>query len=126
PAGERLTVGMQSDRVFKVAWPASTTPQAPDGSGTSPVSLCGYSLTNVAVSPRYLKVYDKSSAPVVGTDSPKLTIDVPASGSRQSAPLFRAARFQFGLWISVSVNPLDSDNTAPSAADVLVTVLWTP
>ncbi len=112
---------LTSDKQFKVSWPANTTPQAPDGSGTTAITLAGYSLTTTVASARYVKFYDKASAPTVGTDSPKRTILVPASGHVQ-ASFPRGILFALGLWVSVTTVATDADNTAPAANDVLVTV----
>jgi hypothetical protein len=116
---------LQSDRQFKVSWPANTTPQAPDGSGAAAVTLAGYSLTNTAVAARFVKFYDKATAPTVGTDIPKRTVQVPASG-QVAASFWRGILFKLGLWVSVTNVATDADNTAPTAGDVLVTVDWQP
>jgi hypothetical protein len=112
---------LQSDKQFKVSWPANTTPQAPDGSGAVAVTLAGYSLTTTVASIRFVKFFDKAVAPTVGTDVPKRTIQVPASGHIQ-ASFPRGIIFLLGLWVTVTTVALDSDATAPAANDVLVTV----
>jgi hypothetical protein len=37
-------------------------------------------MTNSATTPRHVKLYDKATAPVIGTDVPSKTIMIPASG----------------------------------------------
>jgi hypothetical protein len=115
-----------SDQQFKVSWPANTTPQAPDGSGTTAISLTGYSLTNTAASARSVKFYDLATAPTVGTTVPKRTVTLAASGGHIAVSFVRGIIFKQGLWISVTQNAGDSDNTAPAANDVLVTVDFQP
>jgi len=41
----------------------------------------GLSITNSVASARYFKLYNKASAPTVGTDTPVLTLGVPANGT---------------------------------------------
>jgi hypothetical protein len=112
---------LQSDKQFKVSWPANTTPQAPDGSGSSTVSLCGYTIANSAGTARAVKFYDKATAPTVGTDVPKRTVVV-AAGATVQIGFARGKLFLLGLWVAVTVNAPDSDNTAPAAGDVLLSV----
>jgi hypothetical protein len=112
-----------SDNQFRANWPANTTPQAPDASGAVSVSLCGFGLTNTAAAARFVKFYDKATAPVVGTDAPKRTIEVGA-GLSLYAEFSRGKLFKLGMWVSVTVNAADADNTAPAAGDVLMTVDW--
>ncbi len=110
-----------NDHQFKVSWPANTTPQAVDGFGNLPATLCGYALANLAVAARFVKFYDKATAPVVGTDVPKRTVELPAS-TMLAADFFRGKEFKLGLWVTVTNLGTDADNTAPAANDVLVTV----
>jgi hypothetical protein len=46
-------------------------------------------VTNVTASVKYLKIYNKASAPVVGTDVPFMTIALPVSNSPFGHPLCR-------------------------------------
>jgi hypothetical protein len=112
---------LQGDKQFKASWPANTTPQAPDGSGAAAVTLGGYTLTNTNAAARSVKFYDKASAPTVGTDVPKRTVTVPATSTLEKT-FPRGVNFLAGLWISVTVNPADTDTNAPGAGDLLVTV----
>jgi hypothetical protein len=113
---------LNSDLQYKTSLPANTTPVAPDGAGTSEITLGGYSLTNTATAARYLKWFDKASAPVVGTDVPLRTVAVPASGGHVAISFHRGILFKLGMWVTVTVNGADTDNTAPAANDVLLTV----
>ena len=111
----------QGDSQFKVSWPSNTTPQAPDGSGTTRATLCGFTVENNAAASRAVKFYDKASSPTVGTDIPKRTVIVPA-GQTFVAEFRRGKTFQSGLWVSVTVNAADADATAPTAGDIILTV----
>ena len=110
-----------NDLQFKASWPGNTTPQAPDGSGAKPETLCGYAITNTAASARSVKFYDSATSPTVGTTVPKRTIEV-AAGATAVADFLRGKQFVEGLWVAVTANPADTDNTAPTAGDVILTV----
>jgi hypothetical protein len=112
---------LQSDKQYKVSWAGNTTPLAPDGTGNTAASLCGYALTNTASSARHVKFYDKASAPSVGTDVPKRTVSL-AANTTQEIDFIRGKLFLSGLWVSVTTGVADTDNSAPTANDVLVTV----
>jgi len=71
--------------------------------------------TNAAV--RYLKLYDKATAPTVGTDSPEMTIALPAT-STVSIPFAEGQRFLLGLGLATTVGIADSDVAAVGANDV--------
>lgn len=71
---------------------------------------------NAAV--RYLKIYDKATAPTVGTDVPKLTIAIGASGvfsHHLQAPL----AFANGIAYAMTTGAADADATAVGAGDIL-------
>ena len=75
---------------------------------------------NVAAYAVYIKFYDKATAPVVGTDVPVLTVQIPAG-----APgLFNPAEpvyFLNGMAYAVTKLPADSDTTAVLASDLIFT-----
>lgn len=64
----------------------------------------------------YLKLYDKATAPTVGTDTPRMTIHLPASASFQ---------FDFDMYFSAGIGfaltgaAADADTTALVAGDIL-------
>lgn len=72
---------------------------------------------NAAAAVRYIKLYDKATAPTVGTDTPKLTLAVPAS-----APFnIDLAGFPFALGIGFGIvtGAADNSTAAPVAGDIL-------
>jgi hypothetical protein len=83
-------------------------------------------LNNTAAAARSVKFFDIAVAPTMGTTVPKITITLAASGGMSSVSFPRGVNFTAGLWVSVTNNAGDSDNTAPTANDVLVTVFWQP
>jgi hypothetical protein len=116
---------LQGDKQFRVNWPNNTTPVAPDGAGTSAVTLAGFGITNTAAAARFVRFYDVSSAPTVGTTAPKRVIEVGA-GLSLYMDFARGKNFLNGLWMSVTTLAADTDTTAPAAGDILATVDYQP
>jgi hypothetical protein len=89
------------------------------GAGT----VFGWYLANNAASSRFVKFYNKLTAPTVGTDTPLLTIALPASSA---ANVYFGPGIAFSLGIGIGAVQLvaDSDTTAPAANDVVVNVFY--
>lgn len=68
----------------------------------------------------YVKLYNKATAPVVGTDVPEMVITVPANGQIELTPGFNGYRFPLGLGIAITGLPADTDTTAVAAGQVKV------
>ena len=85
-----------------------------------------YSITvsNTAASPRYVKLYNKASAPTVGTDVPVLTIPVPAGGAVNIPFGATGHRFATGIALAITANAADSDTTAVGASEVKVATAY--
>lgn len=72
--------------------------------------------TNAAV--RFVKLYDSTDAPVVGTTVPALTIEIPASG-QLALTWSDGVNFGHTMWMATTVNVADSDTTAVGAGDLI-------
>lgn len=72
---------------------------------------------NAAAAKRYLKLYNKASAPVVGTDTPVMTLTLPA-GASFNFDFQMGHYFSTGIAYALTVNAADADTTALTAADV--------
>lgn len=85
-----------------------------------------YSITvsNTAASPRYVKLYNKASAPTVGTDVPVLTIPVPAGGVVNVPFGTTGHRLGTGIALAITANAADSDATAIGASEVKVATAY--
>ena len=85
-----------------------------------------YSITvsNTAASPRYVKLYNKASAPTVGTDVPVLTIPVPAGGVVNVLFGTTGHRLATGIALAITANAADSDTTAVGASEVKVATAY--
>lgn len=83
-------------------------------------SLYEISAANMSAAIKYLKLYNKASAPTVGTDVPVLTIPIPANGeaSREFGALGK--RFTTGIAFALTGAQAIADATALTAGDVQV------
>lgn len=71
---------------------------------------------------RYLKLYDKATAPTVGTDTPKMTIPLKA-GEPTVIPVEQdGVLFELGLGVGATTGVADNDTGAPAANDVIINV----
>jgi hypothetical protein len=78
---------------------------------------------NVAAYNVFLKLYNKASAPTVGTDTPVMTIPVQAGGGySKNWP----SGFSFSTGIAYAITKLqaDSDSTVVVAGDLTGNTLW--
>jgi len=89
-------------------------------------TLYDVELTNNSATIAYAKFYDKSSAPTCGTDTPIITLIIPAStagaGSNVNMPVGRA--FASGLGLCVVTGIADNDNTAVAATTYAINVAY--
>lgn len=78
---------------------------------------------NVAAYNVFLKLYNKASAPTVGTDTPVWTIPVAAGGgfSREFA---RGKSFATGIAYAITKLQADSDTTVVAAGDLTGSIDW--
>jgi hypothetical protein len=84
----------------------------------SPGTLYSVKGFNAAGAARYLKFYDKASAPTVGTDTPVLTIYLPASTAfALDWPMGRF--FAVGIAYGMVTAGADNSTAALTAGDVL-------
>jgi hypothetical protein len=102
---------------------AATTNSALILTGTSNVS--SFYATNEGASVAYVKLYNKATAPTVGTDVPEMIIPVPAAASGVPGVAnpnigFHGFRFPLGLGIAITRNAVFSDTTAVGAGEVKV------
>lgn len=98
--------------------------------GTTGVSALGqggrilwYYFYNNATSVRFLKFYDKATAPVVGTDTPILTIPLPPTGGA-NCPQVNDLIFANGIGYGATQLVADADTTAPAANDVVINFIY--
>lgn len=81
-----------------------------------PANLCRISGYNARASAVYLKIYNKASTPVVGTDTPALTFYLPASLSFNFRVDYRGFN---GLGIGLTTAAADNSTASVTAGDIL-------
>jgi len=90
----------------------ATSAKAPAG---TLYAVRGY---NAAAAGRYIKLYNKASAPTVGTDTPVLTLVVGATQAF-NFEWSLGRYFSTGIAYAMTVNNGDADTTALTAGDIL-------
>ena len=85
-------------------------------------NLKGVIAVNTNVAARFLKFYDSTDIPVVGTTVPALTVQL--APSAMTSPQFPAdgLGFKSSLWVAMTGGVADTDVAAIGAGDVLVTI----
>lgn len=86
--------------------------------------LLGFlSATNSGAGPAYLKIYDKGTTPVVGTDTPVFTFLIPGNTSGAGSNLgipFGGIDFGAGISIAITGGVADSNTTPVNANEIIV------
>jgi hypothetical protein len=87
-----------------------------------PTKLSTLVVGNINASMRYLKLYDKATAPTVGTDAPVFVVPIPGgtSGAGGAISLPNGLQFNKGLAMAITAGIADSDATAIGANEVCV------
>jgi hypothetical protein len=80
---------------------------------------------NAGASPVYVKYYNRTTAPAVGTDVPVMVVSVPATDTVMIGGGANGIRFATGIAIAIVTGAADTDNTAVAAAQVKVATSWT-
>lgn len=110
--------GLSLARIISAATTNATSIKAAAG------QLYGYALFNTNASAfRYLKVFDKASAPVVGTDIPVLTLGLPPLGGANLEGSIGKA-FVNGIAVAITGGMADSDTTAVAANEVAINLFY--
>jgi hypothetical protein len=78
----------------------------------------GWAITNAAASARFVKLYNKATAPSVGTDAVILTLRVEA-GTSLDAQHAHGIPFATGIGVGATTGVADNDTGAPDANDVI-------
>lgn len=94
---------------------ATTNATSAKGSAGRLYSIQGY---NAAAAIRYLKLYNKATAPTVGTDTPVKTIALPA-GAAFALDWPIGYSFATGIAYALTALGTDADTTALAAGDII-------
>lgn len=124
PAGRLRVEALQVDATGNPAYPlnvsrivsaaASTNPTVAKASAGRAFRVTGF---NANAAARYLKIYNKATAPTVGTDVPVHT-EYLAPQSKFAVDL-AGMRFAAGIAYALTTGSADNDTGALTAADVL-------
>ncbi len=102
---------------------ASTNATSAKGSAGQ---VFGWAVFNTNASARYLKIYNKATAPTVGTDTPVLTITIPGNTAGAGANVEFANGIAFGTGIgwALTTGVADSDTGAVAANEIVVNLMY--
>ena len=81
-------------------------------------------LANTSAAFRYVKFYNKTGAPTVGTDIPALQFALPPNSAMNVETSFAGMRFTSGLSYCITAGSALLDTTAVTAGDVLVNLSY--
>lgn len=101
---------------------AATTNATVVKAGPGSITLIVASNLNAAV--RYLKLYDKATAPTVGTDVPFMVISLPLGGVPVVIALNSGIQFATGISIALTTGITDADTTAVAVSEQAVSIQW--
>ncbi len=87
-------------------------------------SIYWMSLSNNSAAWRYVKIYNMSTAPVVGTNTPAFVIGIPPGTTIIQANAV-GMRFSLGIAIAITAGIADTDTTAIGANEVVVSLNYT-
>ena len=115
--------GTNGTSAYKLISLASTNANSVKSSGGNLYSIIAIGLTSTV---RYLKFYNKASAPTVGTDTPIMTIPVPANtqGAGIAIPFSMGVNFPLGIAIAITSGVADADTGAVGAGDVVINLTY--
>lgn len=93
---------------------ASTNATSAKASAGAVFAISGY---NAAASVRYLKFYTKATAPTVGTDTPLVTLALPATAAFNID--LHGLQFITGIGYGLTTGAADNNTGALTAADIV-------
>jgi hypothetical protein len=119
--GPTTSGGCTIDRTISAA---TTNPKSVKASAGQVYTIIAVNL-NAAV--RYLKLYNKASAPTVGTDVPVMTIPIPGNTAGAGIVIdtgAMGAAFATGIALAITTGVADNDTGAVAANEVIVHLLY--
>lgn len=107
---------LETSRLISAATTNATVAKASGG------KLFGWSCSNINAAVRYLKIYNKATAPTVGTDVPQLTLALPP-GLVTHAQFPMGITFTAGISFALTTAAADADTGAVAAGEQVVNLL---
>lgn len=90
---------------------------------TSPGRVHGFAASNVNAAVRYLKLYNKASAPTVGTDVPFMTLSLPP-GTNTNMNWPAGILFSTGIAFALTTEATDAGSTGVSVSEHVVHIFY--
>ena len=117
------TTGANGTTPYKLISLATTNANVVKASGGNLYSIVAICLSSTV---RFLKLYNKATAPIVGTDIPVMTIPIPANtqGAGISIPFSMGVNFPLGISIAITAGSADNDSVAILANEVLINLTF--
>jgi hypothetical protein len=86
----------------------------------------GWSISNTNAAWRYVKLYNKASAPAPATDSALLvrTVGIPPGGVVNYFNMAGSKSYSTGIALATTTGSSDTDNTSVGAGDLIIQVDW--
>jgi hypothetical protein len=81
-------------------------------------------LTNTTASVKFVKVFNKASAPTMGTDTPVIQFPISANSTLDVSSSFAGLRLSTGIALATTGGSALLDNTSVAAGDVLVNMTY--
>ena len=112
--------GVSISRLISASGTNATVAKASAG------QVYGWSFYNTNAAARYIKLYNKATAPTVGTDTPVLTLLVPgnAAGAGNNFEMTAGIPFATGIGFGTTTGMADSDTGAVGANEVIVNLFY--
>lgn len=117
PLAETTLAGATPFKLISAASTNATSVKATVG------KLFYLAVFNLNAAPRYLKLYDKASAPTVGTDTPKHVFLIPGNTAGAGLTLILGAvpaKFASGIALALTTGIADTDTGAVAANEIVV------
>lgn len=109
--------GLLISRTISAATTNATSAKASAG------QVFGWYLSNANASTRFFKLYNKASAPTVGTDTPVMTIPIPG-GSGANVEFANGIAFATGIAYALTTGVADADTAAVAANEIVINLLY--
>src|SRR5262249_50944180 len=116
-AQPKTTGGLSVARVVSAASTNATVVKASAG------QVYGWFLSNTNAAARYCKIYNKATAPTVGTDVPILTLLIPAGGAANTE-FSNGIAFATGIGLALTTGATDADTGAVAANECIANILF--
>lgn len=113
--------GVQRSILSRVMSAASTNATSVKA---SPGVVTGLHLYNTSAAAKFVKFYNKASAPVVGTDVPILTVPLAATPNGRVDTDGMSLSFSIGIAYAITGAVADTDTTATAVNDVVGGLLY--